>query len=233
MRRLIYVPIIHTNTDLGSLAQGLEIKAKEAVKATSWRKHKTIVENYWAEIARYWENKNVSGFKIFQDGMPTNGTVGQKMVADLSRKGSINYKIVKQLTEKGAILTKTEDPDLLKEEYFLTKELVERKSFLGGLFAFLRYKWRKGGLLTERDNYIAKRIDESLQEGETGICFLGVYHRMLQKLSPDFTVVYLKNPRKIKEYYQKLTSSSREGEINRLARWLVEPIKIPLGKKYD
>jgi len=233
MRRLIYVPIIHTNTDLGSLAQGLEIKTKRVVKTTSWRKHKIIVENYWAEIARYWENKNVSGFKIFQDGMPTNGTVGQKMVADLSRKGSINYKIVKQLTEKGAILTKTEDPDLLKEEYFLTKELVERKSFLGGLFAFLRYKWRRGGLLTERDNYIAKRIDESLQEGETGICFLGVYHRMLQKLSPDFTVVYLKNPQKIKEYYQKLTSHSREGEINRLARWLVEPIKIPLGKKYD
>ena len=98
MRRLIYVPIIHTNTDLGSLAQGLEIKAKKAVKATSWRKHKSIVENYWAEIARYWENKNVSGFKIFQDGMPTNGTVGQKIVTDLAKKGSINYKIVKQLT---------------------------------------------------------------------------------------------------------------------------------------
>ena len=123
--------------------------------------------------------------------MATNGTVGQKIVADLSRKGSINYKIVKQLTEKGAILTKTEDPDLLKEEYFLTKELVERKSLLGGLFAFLRYKWRKGGLLTKRDNYIAKQIDESLQEGETGICFLGAYHQMMQKLPSDFITTRL------------------------------------------
>lgn len=230
MRRLIYVPIIHTNTDLGSLAQGLEIKAKKAVKAISFRKHKSIVENYWYEIARYWENKDVSGFKIFQDGMAINGIVGQKMVADLSRKGSINYKIVKQLTEKGAQLIKTEDPNLLKEEYFLTKELVERKSFLRGLLAFLHYKWRKGGLLTERDNYIAKRIDESLGEGETGICFLGVYHQMLQKLPSDLTVVYLKDPQKIKEYYQRLTSLSRDGEINRLGRWVVEPIKISLGK---
>lgn len=233
MRRLIYIPIIHTNTDLGSLASNIEIKAKKAVEATSWRRHKSIVENYWAEIARYWQNKDVSGFKIFQDGMPTNGAVGQKMVADLAKKGSINYKIVKQLTEKGAILTKTEDPDLLKEEYFLTKGLVARKSFLGGLFAFLRYKWRKGGLLDGRDNYIAKRIDESLQEAETGICFLGVYHRMLQKLPSDFTVVYLKDPQKIREYYQRLTSHSRDGEINRLGRWLIKPIKIPLSKNYD
>ena len=233
MRRLIYIQIIHTNTDLGSLASNIEIKAKKAVEAASWRRHKSIVENYWAEIARYWQNKDVSGFKIFQDGIPTNGTVGQKMVADLAKKGSINYKIVKQLTDKGAILTKTEDPDLLKEEYFLTKGLVARKSFLGGLFAFLRYKWRKGGLLDGRDNYIAKRIDESLQEGETGICFLGVYHRMLQKLSSNFTVVYLKDPQKIREYYQRLTSHSRDGEINRLGRWLVKPIKIPLSKNYD
>lgn len=233
MRKLIYVPIIHTNPDLGSLAQDLEIKAKKAVKAISFRKHKSIVENYWAEIARYWKNKNVSGFKIFQDGMVTNGIVGQKIVVDLAKKGSINYKIVKQLMEKRAILMKTEDPDLLKEEYFLTKALVNEKSFLGSLFAFLRYKWRKGGLLEGRDNYITKRIDESLQEGETGICFLGAYHQMVQKLPSDFTVVYLKNPKKIKEYYQKLTSHSRDGEINRLGRWLAEPIKIPLGKEYD
>jgi len=233
MRRLVYVPIIHTNTDLGSLAQGLEIKAKKAVKATRFRRHKSIVKNYWAEIARYWKNKDVSGFKIFQDGMPTNGMVGQKMVADLSRKGSINYKIIKQLMEKGAILTKTEDPNLLKEEYFLTKDLVEKKSFLKSLFAYLRYRLRKNGLLAKRDDYIARRIDESLQEGETGICFLGVYHRMLQKLPSDFTVVYLKDPQKIREYFQRLTSHSRDGEINRLARWLVKPIKIPLSKNYD
>ena len=233
MRRLIYVPIIHTNPDMGSLAQDLEIKAKKTVKAISWIKHKSIIENYWAEIARYWENKNVSGFKIFQDGMATNGMVGQKIVADLSRKGSINYKILKQLMEKGAILTKTENPDLLKEEYFLTKDLVKRKSLLAGLFAFLRYKWRKGGLLAKRDSYIAKRIDESLQEGEIGICFLGAYHQMLPSLSKDIMVITLKNPEKVKEYYQMFTAHIREGEVNSLGRYLTTPIKIRLGKKYD
>lgn len=227
---MIYVPIIHTNLDLGSLAADIEMKTKKMVKPTSWRKHKIIVKNYWDEIARYWQERQVSGFKIFQDGMATNGMVGQKIVSDLAKKGSVNYKIVKQLVEKGAQLVKTEDPELLKEEYFLTKELVERKSFLGTLFALLRYKWRKGGLLAERDSYIAKRIDENLQEGETAICFLGVYHQMIQKLPSDLTVVYLKDPKKIRQYYQKLTSRSREGEINRLARWLVKPVKIPLGE---
>lgn len=230
MRRLIYIPIIHTNTDLGSLVAGIETKTRKVVEATSWRKHKAVVGNYWDKIAQYWQDKGVSGYKIFQDGMATNGVVGQKIVADLAKKGSVNYKILKQLVEKGAILTKTEDPDLLKEEYFLTKDLVEKKSFLKSLSAYLRYRLRKNGLLAERDSYIAKRIDESLQEGETGICFLGAYHQIMQHLPQDFKVVYLKDPRKIKEYYQKLSSHSRDGEINRLGRWLIKPIKIPLGK---
>ncbi len=230
MRRLIYIPIIHTEKDLGSLAHDIEKRSRKVVKASSFREHKRIVNNYWDEIDRYWQKRQVSGFKVFQDGIAANGMLGQKIVNDLARKGSTNYKIIKQLVKRGAILTKTEDADLIKKEYFLTKELSERKSLFGSLFSLLRYKLGKGRLLTKRDDYIARRIDENLQEGETGICFLGVYHKMIQKLPPDFTIVYLKDPKKVKEYYQRLTSHSRNGEINRLARWLVKPIKIPLGR---
>lgn len=229
MRRLVYVPIIHTGPDMGSLAQELEIKAKKVVKATSWKRHKSIVNNYWAEIARYWENKNVSGFKIFQDGMATNGKVGKKIVVELAKKGSVNYKIIEQLMEQGAILMKTEDPALLKEEYFLTKALVERKSFIEGLFTFLRYKWRKGSLLTRRDKYIAKRIDEGLHEGETGICFLGAYHKIMEYLSRDIKVIYLYDPQKIKVYYQRLIAHDRYGQINWLGRQLIKPITVRLS----
>ena len=218
---------------MGSLAQDLEIRAKKTVKAINWRKHKSIIENYWVEIDRYWKNKDVFGFKIFQDAMATNGMVGQKIVVDLAKKGSMNYKIVKQLMKKGAQLVKTEDPDLLKEEYFLTKELVKRKSLLAGLFAFLRYKWRKGGLLAKRDSYIAKRIDESLQEGEIGVCFLGARHQVLPILSKDIMVITLKNPEKVKEYYQKFTTQKWEGKVNDLSRYLTAPIRVHLGKKYD
>lgn len=231
MRRLIYIPIIHTDPDLGQLAEGVEEQAKKVVGNENWQKHKEAVRRYWREIENFWSQKKVSGFKIFQDGVVANGMIGKKIVRELVKKGSINHWIIEQLIEKGAVLVKTEDAELLKEEYFLTRELIKRKSFLGGLLAFLHYKWRKDKLLVERDAYIIKRINESLQEGETGICFLGAYHQVLSSLPKDIKVVLLKDPEKVKEYYQKFTTHIWEGEVNDLSHYLTKPIKIRLGKK--
>lgn len=233
MRKLIYVPIIHTDPDLGRLAEGLIEQTKGVVGTKKWQKHKRVVNHYWQEIGKFWESKEVSGFKIFQDGMLTNGVEGKRIVRELAKKGSINHQIIEQLMEKGAQLVKTENPDLLKEEYFLTKELVKRRSFLGGLLAFLRYKWRKDRLLLERDAYILKRVNECLQEGETGICFLGAYHQVLPNLPKDINVITLKDPEKVKDYSQKFSTHIREGEVNSLGRYLTTPIKINLGQKYD
>src|SRR5713226_1269813 len=131
MRRLIYVPIIHTDLDLGSLAEGIEERSRAVVGDSKWQQHKEVVRLYWQEIANFWKSKNVAGFKIFQDGMVVNGTVGKNIVKDLANKGSVNHQIIEQLLERGAELIQTEDPELAKEEYFLTRELLERKSTLG------------------------------------------------------------------------------------------------------
>ena len=233
MRRLVYVPIIHTDLDLGSLAGGVEERAKPVVGGINWQEHKEVVRLYWQQIANYWEAKNVSGLKIFQDAMVANGVVGKNIVKSLADKGSINYKIIEQLMEKGAELIKTEDPELLKEEYFLTSELIKRKSILGSLGALFRYRWRKNTLLKARDTYIVKRINESLEEGETGVCFLGAYHQILPNLPKDIEVITLKNPRKVRAYYQKVTSKKREEEVDKLGSYLTMPIEIKLGEQYD
>lgn len=233
MRKLIYVPIIHTDPDMGSLAPEMEKWANEVVGGENWGNHQKVVNLYWSQLTGYWESKKAAGVKIFQDGMAANGAVGKRVVEELARKGSINYQIIENLLQKGAELVKTEDPILLKEEYFLTKELLKKKSFLGGLLATLWYKWRKDKLLTQRDAYIAKAINENLQEGEMGICFLGAYHQVLSNLPQDITVITLKNPEKVKEYYRKFTTHIWEGEVNHLGHDLTTPIKIRLGKKYD
>ena len=229
MRRLIYLPIIHSDPDLGKLVEGIEERAKAVVGGDNWQKHKEVVRLYWQEIANYWEGKDVSGLKIFQDGMPADGVVGERTVKSLAEKGSINYKIIEQLMEKGAILVKTEDPELLKEEYFLTRELTERKSVLGSLSALFRYRRRTGTLLQARDRYIIKRINESLGEGETGVCFLGAYHQVWSSLPKDIEVISLKDPEKVREYYQKFTSNRWEEEVDMLGSYLTEPIKIEIG----
>jgi len=233
LRRLIYIPIIHTDPDLGKLVEGIEERAKAVVGGSNWQKHKEVVRLYWQEIANYWEGKNVPGLKIFQDGMPIGGTVGETIVKSLANEGSINYQIIEQLMEKGAELMKTEDPELLKEEYFLTRELIKRKSFLSSLLTLFRYRWRKDKLLKGRDTYIVKSINEGLEEGETGVCFLGAYHQILPNLPKDIEVITLKNPRKVRAYYQKVTSKKREEEVDKLGSYLTMPIEIKPGEQYD
>jgi hypothetical protein len=197
MRKLIYVPIIHTEADLGSLAEGIEERAKAVVGEANWQKHKKEVDLYWQEIYDYWTKETIPGLKIFQDGMPVDGPVGENIVKSLAYNGSVNYKIIEELLNKGAILIKTEDAELLKEEYFLTRELTESEPVSNSLRALARYRWRKDKLLKARDTYIASRIGENLKEGETGVCFLGADHQIASRLPKDIEVITLKEPGKI------------------------------------
>jgi hypothetical protein len=230
MRWLIYVPIIHTEADAGELAGGIEEQAEAVVGGDNWQKHKEVVRRYWQAIADYWEGKNVADFKIFQDGLPVDGEVGENIVKSLAEKGSINHMIVMRLMQQGAQLVKTEDPELVKEEYVLTRELIEKKSSPGKFTALFRYRQRKDRLLRARDRYMVKRINESLVEGETGICFLGAYHQVWSSLPKDIAVITLKDPQKVKEYYQKFTSNRWEKELDTLRSYLTAPIIIETGK---
>jgi len=230
MRRLIYVPIIHSEADLGGLAEGIEERAKAVVGGINWQRHKDIVGLYWQRIADYWEGRDVLGCKIFQDAMVINGAVGENIVRDLANSGSINYKIVEQLLARGAKLVKTEDSVLLREEYFLARKLAERKPLLITLQALLHYKWRKGKILKARDAYIVKSINKSLEADETGICFLGAYHQILPDLPKDIRVISLKDPQKVKAYSQKFMHKKWESEANQLGEYLITPIERKPGE---
>jgi len=46
-------------------------------------------------------------------------------------------------------------------------------------------------LLSKRDAFVAKRIDESLAEGENGVLFLGLAHRVDELLEGKFEVRHL------------------------------------------
>jgi hypothetical protein len=234
MRRLIYIPIIHTDLDLGSMATGIEERSKAIVGESKWQQHKEIVRRYWQAIADFWQDKDVAGYKVFQDGMVVGGTAGENLVKDLASKGSINHQIIKQLLEKGAELVQTEDPELAKEEYLLTRDLLERKSTVGSLWSLFRYKQQKDRLLKARDAYILKRISQSLPEnGATGICFLGAYHQLLPLLPQNLEVITLKNPQKVREYSQKFASPRWDKEVSELGDYLTAPININLGGGQD
>lgn len=223
-RTLIYIPVIHTDPDLGSLAADVEEKAS-ALLGERWAAHKRIVGQYWQEILKYFEKKEVRGVKVFQDGLPAGAKTAQAIVNKLAKTGSPNYRLLKKLISQGAILLQTEDPALLKQEYKLTKDLVAKKNLLLAIFSFFNYKLKKDKLLKARDKFIAKQINQGLEEGETGICFLGAYHQVLPKLAKDIKVILFKDPVKVREYYQCLSKGAREEKINSLAQYLTEPVK--------
>jgi len=44
-------------------------------------------------------------------------------------------------------------------------------------------------LLDQRDTFIAQRINDTLNEGEMGLLFIGLLHKVEDKLPKDITVI--------------------------------------------
>jgi hypothetical protein len=115
MKKLLYVPIIHMEADLGRVAAIIDKRSSQMCGRERWDKHKETVSGFWDSIANYFDRPSVSNLKIYQDGLMIDGALGKKIIEEGSRKGSKNHEIVLKLMEKGAEIRKTEDLSLLKD----------------------------------------------------------------------------------------------------------------------
>ncbi len=222
MRTLIYVPIIHTSADLGSLAEDVAKRAVANLGEEVWKEHLKTIEGFWDVLSHHCNSLNVSGVKIYQDGMVAENEVAQKIVEEGVRSGSKNYEIVSRLLKKGAVLVKTEDFKLVKEERDRILAITQGSSVLKKLIAYLRYKLTKNSLLNKRDGFIAGRIAETLKEGETGIIFIGAYHNVKKRIPEDIQIIELKKTEKVKAYQKMLLSYKKnEARVRELSNYLV------------
>jgi len=79
--------------------------------------------------------------------------------------------------------------------------------------------------LRKRDKYIVKRINETLEHGETGILFIGAYHNIKNELSKSVRISETKNTEKVREYQRLLTFHSKNTErFKELSEYLVSEI---------
>jgi hypothetical protein len=168
----------------------------------------------------------IPNLQIYQDGLMADGEVGQRVIEEGAKAGSRNYQVVLDLLGKGAEIRKTEDLLLLKDEYTLLKKMMSAKSPIERLSATLKYKFQKGRLLDRRDRFIARRINETLRTDETGILFLGAYHSVIPRLSPDIWVKEVKEQRKVKEYFDLLVRGGHPQRFRELADYLTSPVPI-------
>jgi hypothetical protein len=192
------------DVDLGSLASDVAKRGIARLGEKVWQRHKETVKGFWDSIDRYFDTLEVSNFKIYQDGMVADGAMGQKILEEGLKGGSKNYEIISKLIQRGAILVKTEDFALVKKERDLLLKMTGARGLTEKLSSYLKYRLAKNKLLRERDRFIANRINETLNQGETGILFIGAYHEAIPKLSKDIHVKEIKDARKIREYQEIL-----------------------------
>lgn len=190
-RTLIYIPIIHTQADMGALARSVRRVTVQKLGRRAWKRNVDVIGQMWAEICRTvegwelpWEN-----VRLYQDGLPRCGREAE-IVTELAGAGSPNHQLLLSLMKRGATLMGTESPDLLLEEYKLVQQILAAKDPEGAARVEARHAARSRSLLAQRDQYVAGRINESLRAGETGILFLGMLHSLDSRLAEDIRVTY-------------------------------------------
>lgn len=223
MRRLIYVPILHSSADMGSASPGIEEKGVAMLGIEGWESHKKTISKFWDSVSKYFRSLKVKDFQIYQDGLPADDELGIKVVNNAAAQGSKNYQIIKDLISKGARIVKTEDMAILAKEVSLIKKMTGSDSKLKKLATALQYKLLKNKLLKERDEFIADRVNKTLVKN--GIIFIGAYHNIIPLLDKDIKVEEVKEKTKVEEYQKTFFLKNKEEKLKELTKYLIAPVK--------
>jgi len=187
-RKLVYIPIIHTAADMGTLAASIRGKKLFLVGRQGLARNVAAVEKMWDKIERVASRLPLAPgtVRVYQDGLPICQHE-QEIVSELAESGSRNHRLLLQLQSRGARVMGTESPELLVEEYQLAKA-----SLAFGVTAedASRQRQLRDTVLEKRDRFIADRINVTLGDGETGILFIGMLHSLSRFLDSDIRVAY-------------------------------------------
>lgn len=174
---------------MGSLRE--QVKQEYVIRYghEKWAEHLRSIDEVWSGIRRMIAELKLPyvSVRLYQDGLPQCNKEAD-IVKDVAARGSKNHLILVELMEKGAQLMGTEDPQLLLQEYqFLQGALGSKQN----LEQENQQKEQSRRLLSERDRFIAGRINTTLSSGEVGLLFLGMAHSVEPLLNADILVRHL------------------------------------------
>jgi len=187
---LIYLPIVHTEDDMGELKESVTRATLEKIGRAGLARKTAAIAKIWTEIEAAIDALALSfdRVRLYQDGLPVCGREAE-IVTELAQAGSRNHQLLLRLMAQGAVLMGTESGDLLVQEYQSARQsLTTRSPRAAGVAATCRAL--SEALLQRRDQFMAQRINETLKSGETGILFLGMLHSLERRLHPDLKVIY-------------------------------------------
>lgn len=172
MRKLIYIPIIHTNAEVLLPPGPVDV----------------IADEFWRVTKNYFQTSGLvlDGVRVYQDNLPDVDENLVQRTVDNALPSSPNMNLLRWLKSQGAKIMGTEDLELL---------IRQRDAVLAGN---VREAYK---IAAERDIQIAGRISSSLGEGETGVLFLGMGHGVDDKI-PFLDGIESEVPVPIREFYE-------------------------------
>ena len=203
-RKLICIPIIHNQADMGGLSESVKRASVKRIGRIGWKRKLDLIDQFWSEIEKALERLPIpfDRVRIYQDGLPVSGREAD-IVRELAEAGSRNHALLLRLMDKGAKLMGTESLELLLQEYEAMRRSLgvgERpngkpRERPGPVVHGASYaeRWKRAAppqrerdpVLESRDRFIAERINRTLQPGEVGIVFLGMLHDLKPWLAKD------------------------------------------------
>jgi len=195
IRTLIYIPIIHTETDMGTLGESIRRSTLQKFGRRGLKRKEDMIDNLWTEIERIIDTFDLSyeEVRLYQDGLPVCGREAE-IVTELAKAGSRNHRLLLLLMKRGATITGTESLELLMEEYELDKQILAVTGAREKARIEVSRKAMIDSLLKRRDRFISDRINSTLCAGKTGILFIGMLHSLRNTLDNDVNVIYPLNP---------------------------------------
>ncbi len=192
MRKLIYIPIIHTMVDMGSQAETLKREYLKRYGRQGWSRSRQAINHVWTGIRKrvLALELDFTKVRIYQDGLPVCGRE-LEIALEVASKGSRNYELIMELLKRGAKLEGTENPDLILKEHELIKSLAQARDETEREVARETHTKESARILKQRDEFISQRINDTLKDGEVGILFMGLMHRVDKLLPKDIEVSYL------------------------------------------
>lgn len=190
VKKLYYIPVIHTQVDMGSLNESIKCATLRNLGRTALKRKIDLIDKMWNNIEQTIQSLVLPYNNVFlyQDGLPVCGQE-IKIVTQLAKTGSRNHQLLLKMMGEGATLMGTESLELLMEEYELAKQVLAEENI--SKFSPVRTSQQalSDSLLEKRDQFIASRINSTLYKGKIGILFLGMLHSVVNWLDNDILVV--------------------------------------------
>jgi len=169
-RRLYFIPLVYSS------------QKPEPEYLERYNKYWNQVENQMTEL----ELKLGQVNKIYHELIPVGGDDGIKVIEELSNK---SHQIIKNRLDKGATLEATEDGQLLTEFMDWSRCLaigLQNQKVLTKVYDLYLEASKN------RNEHIAKQIDNTLKANEIGILFTREGHQI--QFPPDIQIFYVTPP---------------------------------------